>query len=408
MRLTSSETLTIRDTTHRKDLVLPGNSTYIVKSLGMASDMYNFTIPYPNGHYYARLQHLSSGKNYRTATTLVAPQFGSDATSPVISLTDAIRVPVYAQEKFQFSDIITELSSYSVQIDEDTSVDADGNGVYDDDFSSARTNVLISDQEIVFGPFDEPGNRQMLLKVRDEFGNVTYVPLTVEIFTPIPNIQTLSNSGYLSGQLDTTTDQEPIDFFRIRASEYPFMINSESVLTENGGKFGSGSFYQDEKIFVKSSSDTFEILKSGIFDKMPAGYEIRVSSAHISKPMSIDVYNVEKQLVYQQFLSLPSTARVVDKNSASGIGNLVISAFGDYKLVLAGQNDPQIPGGAYITDANHDAIMVVARDGNIYTLDNPIALQMTEKSGFILITAYRGSEKIAEFHYQMNFFYTNK
>lgn len=60
-----------------------------------------------------------------------------------------------------------------------------------------------------------------------------------------------------------------------------------------------------------------------------------------------------------------------------------------YHFVSAKNDDVKIPGGAYITDANHDAILVVARDGNIYTLDNSISLTLGEKDGFILISAFR-------------------
>lgn len=149
MRITSQENFTIFDHTHRERVILPANSEYIVKSLGTVSDRYNFTIPYQNGHYYARLRHLSQGKNNKTSVVLVSPQYGSDSTSPVISLSERIRVPVYATEKFAFSDFITELSKYSVEIDEDTSVDADNNGVFDDDFTSNRSYIAISEQEMI-------------------------------------------------------------------------------------------------------------------------------------------------------------------------------------------------------------------------------------------------------------------
>lgn len=149
MQIFSSDKFSIYDNTHKNRLELPANSRYIVKSLGARSDRYNFTIPYENGHYYARLHHLSSGKNNKTSVVLIAPQLASDSTSPVISLSDAVRVPVYATERLSLKDIVTELSSYSVEIDEDTSVDADGNGVFDDDFTSNRSYVTISEQEII-------------------------------------------------------------------------------------------------------------------------------------------------------------------------------------------------------------------------------------------------------------------
>lgn len=248
----------------------------------------------------------------------------------------------------------------------------------------------------------------MMLKIRDEFGNTTLVPLTVEIFTPIPTIQTLSEKGMASGQLNALIDREPIDFFRIRSSEYPQRINLRESFTENGGKFASEEFFNNEQIVVQSENGRFDIRKSGIFANMPSGYQTRVIPASALSPMSINVYDSQANLVYQQFLSLPSSARVMNGKTASENGNLVITPSGKNQLVLAAYNDPQIPGGAYITNENHDAILVIARDGNIYTLDNSITLSISEKDGFILIEALRGSEKIADFHYKIDFFYTNK
>ena len=89
---------------------------------------------YPNGYYYAKLQHLEKNSRDRAGVLLLSPQAGSDTTSPVISLEENIRVPVYAQEKFLIKDFVTELSKYTLSIDEDISQDADNNGVFDDDF----------------------------------------------------------------------------------------------------------------------------------------------------------------------------------------------------------------------------------------------------------------------------------
>lgn len=150
MQITSDDGFVIYDNTHRENISLPKNSFYMVKNLGMESEMYNFNISYPNGFYYARLHHLSQGKNNRAGVVLLSPQLSSDSSNPVISLSERVRVPVYVEKKFPISDFITELSGFSIQIDENMNVDSDGNGVYDDDFDSNRSNVKISDQEIIF------------------------------------------------------------------------------------------------------------------------------------------------------------------------------------------------------------------------------------------------------------------
>lgn len=169
MKITSSERFAIRDATQRNTISMMPNSLYMLRSLGIESDRYNVVVPYPNGYYYARLKHLSEGKNDRAGVLLMAPQLASDKTSPVISLGDSIRVPVYAEQSFALSDIVTELSKYSVTVDPDTTVDENKNGIYDDDFVASGDGVRVTDHDMIFGPFSAPGARTMNLKIRDEF-----------------------------------------------------------------------------------------------------------------------------------------------------------------------------------------------------------------------------------------------
>ena len=137
---------------------------------------------------------------------------------------------------------------------------------------------------------------------------------------------------------------------------------------------------------------------------------MRVSPANANHPMKMEIFNIEKIPVYEQFISLPSTARILEKNAQnnSSTGNLLISPASKYRFVSAHHNDPTIPGGAYIADSENNAVLMVAYDGNIYTLQEHITLHQSEKDGFLLITARRGSEVLAEFHYMMDFFYTTK
>lgn len=134
MKIASSDSFAVYDTTHRVKNIFPKNSLYMVRSLGIESDEYNVVVPYPNGYYYARLHHLTRDKTDRAGVVLISPQTASDETPPVISNMDNLRIPVYSKMTFPFSEIISELSGFSTLIDVDTSVDSDGNGVYDDDF----------------------------------------------------------------------------------------------------------------------------------------------------------------------------------------------------------------------------------------------------------------------------------
>lgn len=96
------------------------------------------------------------------------------------------------------------------------------------------------------------------------------------------------------------------------------------------------------------------------------------------EPMRINVWNGKNTLVYKQFISIPKSAQITD-SADSGTGNLIVSTTNPYHFVKAEYNDQKIPGGAYITDADHNAIAIVARDGNIYIFDSLLTLSLLEK-----------------------------
>ncbi len=89
------------------------------------------------------------------------------------------------------------MSRYQVTLDPDITTDENGNGVYDDDFSRSGSGFTLTDTNMRFGPFDEPGSRQMILRVQDEYGNTSLLPLTLEVYAPIPTIQSMSATGWL-------------------------------------------------------------------------------------------------------------------------------------------------------------------------------------------------------------------
>lgn len=71
-----------------------------------------------------------------TTPILLAPQASSDRSPPIVDIPELIRIPVYTSKTYKLSDYITERNKYSVKVDPDISVDADGNGLTNDDFSS--------------------------------------------------------------------------------------------------------------------------------------------------------------------------------------------------------------------------------------------------------------------------------
>lgn len=82
--------------------------------------------------------------------TLLAPLASLDRSSPVINMPSNIRVPVYQSGSLQIADYISDMSPFSIMIDPDVTTDADENGIFDDDFTTDESGIMISDTEIRF------------------------------------------------------------------------------------------------------------------------------------------------------------------------------------------------------------------------------------------------------------------
>lgn len=59
--------------------------------------------------------------------------------------------------------------------------------------------MILTDTSLVFGPYDTLGSHLMNLRVEDEYRNITIMPLQIQVYAPIPQIDTMTSSGYLIG-----------------------------------------------------------------------------------------------------------------------------------------------------------------------------------------------------------------
>lgn len=322
------------------------DAVYMMQTLGKPAKEYSVAVDYPNGYYYARITSLSDPDQHLSNVVLLSPQSASDKTAPVVAFPgggNKIRIPVYAAASYKFDDIITELSDYDVRVDADTSVDSDKNGIFDDDFVKSATGVNIASENITFGPYDTPGNKNMLLEVRDEYGNITRLPMTVEIYTPIPSIDSFSGK-ILSGSLSEPLSQEPIHIWRLRGSEYPTLVNTDPLWTDSVGKFGTGFLENPEQIIVTASGGNWQIGYHGEIHSLPNTYHVRVIPATQGSPMVIRIEDgSNKDGVYEQSLFLSDTNRIVDgsRDDTSGTGVIVTPKSGT-SLMNAKYDDPNI------------------------------------------------------------------
>lgn len=56
----------------------------------------------------------------------------------------------------------------------------------------------------------------MNLRVVDAYGNQTLSQVSIEVYAPTPQIQSISATGIVIGGVDDQEEGEPVHFFRVR------------------------------------------------------------------------------------------------------------------------------------------------------------------------------------------------
>jgi hypothetical protein len=411
MRLYGSDAgSVIRDATHDRDISLPAGTTYITYALGARADHYNISLPYADGYYYARLQNLTDKKLDRAWVTLLSPQAASDDGDPVIDLPTEIRLPIYTTRSYLLSDVLTDLSAVTLTVDSDITTDSDKNGVFDDDFTAKSTTVSISSADITFGSFTQPGKYNMILKAVDALGNTTTMPLIVTAYTPIPQIQSVTSTGWIFGSISESLSGIPTHLFRVRSGEQPTLLASGSTLSNTLGRFSTGSFFASPEIVSMSSRTQIATTTTrGVFTLQP-WYHTEVASATALYPMRILTVDQTGSISHTHILSLPEDVRFIDRShmADSATGVIMTPISGLTRITWASQSDVSIPGGQYITDMSYRPLAAIARDGNIYTLDPMLTLRYRSKDWYMSMELVRQGIVVAMVEYRIDFFYTMK
>lgn len=122
--------------------------------------------------------------------------------------------------------------------------------------------------------------------------------------------------------------------------------------------------------------------------------------------MTIEVKDADTNLVYEQTIVLPESAKIINMNEDTTSTGLLVSAQSGFKAVSATLSDPNIPNGMYITDTDSTPLLTLANDGNIYSLDDTIVLSLSNDGEYIEIIATKENTEIANFVYKIDFYYT--
>jgi len=94
----------------------------------------------------------------------------------------------------------------------------------------------------------------MSLQAIDEEDNTTVMPLTVEAYVLIPQIESVTATGVLLGAVSESVENTPVHFFRVRSGEGPLLLSSGATLTDSRGRFASASFFRSSETITLTSS----------------------------------------------------------------------------------------------------------------------------------------------------------
>ena len=181
------------------------------------------------------------------------------------------------------------------------------------------------------------------------------MPLTVDTYALIPQIQSVTATGSIIGVLSEAIESIPLHFFRIRPGETPFLLSSGSTLTDSRGAFATGSFFQSpEVITLRKNQNIASITSRGVLTIQP-GYHSEVASANTTAPMQIRIVDASGSISHIHTISLPRDMQFIDtsRTTTSATGVLLTPTTGVTRITPASQTDTSIPGGQYITDTSY-------------------------------------------------------
>ena len=394
--------------TNRSDALLP-NTEYRHLDLGKISSRYDINFSFPNGFYSTRLRSLIDDRMIRAGVTLIAPQASLDRSSPVINV-GTVRIPVYKTSSLLKEDIITDMSPYSVSIDPDVTLDSDGNGVYEDDFITSGSGVDITATDIIFGKYDTLGKRMVNMRVVDDYGNETVESLEIEVYAPIPKIETASSTGNLFGLLDEEISAEPIHLFRVREGEGIALIDPNPFMTMDAGDFSGSNINSGSGIRLDYLNGNALLSdKTGLpYNAANIGTSFQPATATGTMQIRFSDNNGKLQFLYE--ILPPPDIKIVTVAPANPWNSpfLLVSPTSGSTVITANLSDPSIPWGIYLVGPDARAIIAVDKYAQIYSLHPDIELSVWEKDGYLQIRAVRTWSVVGEFLYHVNFFFTGK
>jgi len=140
---------------------------------------------------------------------------------PQIGLNQKIRVPVYQSQEVDLTPYIYEdsglagISDVWVDFDLLTDSDEDGNTRNDRDTDNISIMQSLTNITIEFGPYESLFERDIVIALSDDNGNIAIKQVPFEVYAPVPSIIDIDDS-VITGVIDEDLLDEPVRLYRYR------------------------------------------------------------------------------------------------------------------------------------------------------------------------------------------------
>ncbi|MDD2907859.1 MAG: VCBS repeat-containing protein [Candidatus Gracilibacteria bacterium] len=402
-------------------------SDWELYNLGYESDKYLITNSRKNDFYYSKVLGFKNNINSTISNQiLLSPQIQADNNSPELNMS-TIRVPVYQKQDIDITKYIFENSgiegiakiSLDFDLDKDTSLD--GNPKNDDDSSTMdNLNFIKSDDKIILevGVFEELFNKKIGISITDKNGNVGYAEVPFEIYSPIPEINSLEGDN-ISGVLDENLDNEPVSLYRVRGGMVSKLANNsgDNLTLSNSGSYdfligtGSTSGVKIEKnntIIANVNEKTGKItLKDNIYKIDVLESNNLLNDSIFPKIILKDTF----EDIFYEVLSVNGNkvVKVIDDFAGivdSGVYVQFLNST-NYNYYVLPENVDYNPGSLVIyriADTEKEPLFTIFSDGRINTVNSNYSLKYDYYADYVVIKLYdkHFDREVASVLYKIN------
>ncbi len=338
-----------------------------------------------NDFYYARIHSFAENIDSTLShQILLSPQTQADRLAPQIGLNQKIRIPVYQSQEVDLTPYIYEDSGLSgisdVWVDFDllTDNDEDGNPANDRDDENIIISQTATKISIEFGPYDSIFERDIIIALTDDNGNLATKRVPFEVYPPVPSIIDIDDT-IITWVIDEDLIDEPVRLYRYRG----WVI--EKLQSADGEDVIATDDIWNYNFETSSNTDGLELTYSwsvianideytGRVDIVDPFVTTRVLATN--NPDNTSVYPeilVTRlgQTVFKQFLKVPE-GRVrqvssLDRAEDTGIYMKLVDAeqYGSFSVPLWVAYNPWSLAVFSQSDTNKIPLMTIFADGRI-------------------------------------------